>query len=146
MCWTDEVTLPCPDPAAAASARRFCAEGLIRALGRQVESDEVAEDVALVTSELVANAINADCINAVVRMEVHRRQVRMSVADDGAGVPVPQNPSPMEGHGRGLMIVAGLSRAWGVTPTPTGKEVWAEVALPERLTAGLRCDSAGEPA
>ena len=51
--------------------------------------------------------------------------LRLTVRDHGPGLP--EQPHPvLDLHGRGLSIVSGLSRAFGVLPTADGgKVVWA---------------------
>jgi hypothetical protein len=52
----------------------------------------------------------------------------VSVEDPSAAPPVmADDESPGEG-GRGLLLVAALSRKWGWTALPTGKRVWCEVS------------------
>lgn len=106
---------------ARARVRRLCAQ--------QQVSDELCSDLQLVLSELVGNA--------------HRHAgppVGYDVRPDGSDVLVvveDANPDPPPADlptardtaesGRGLHLVAALSRAWGWRPTPNGKEVWARV-------------------
>jgi hypothetical protein len=78
-------------------------------------------------------------VHADAMIDLHRQRVRIGVTDDGAGLPQVQHPRANEGHGRGLQIVERLSLAWGVSPAPSGKLVWADLAVPAELTTGLRC-------
>jgi hypothetical protein len=41
----------------------------------------------------------------------------------------PGNPRPTDPKGRGLLVVAALSREWGVSAADGTKQVWAEIAL-----------------
>lgn len=89
---------------------------------------------ALVTSELVTNAMLHARTHMRLRVCAHDRTVRISVSD---GVPdmvsvarrapvTPDRREAGERAGRGLAVVAALSHRWGVLPTPTGgKSVWA---------------------
>ncbi|MFJ6661285.1 ATP-binding protein [Streptomyces sp. NPDC091377] len=80
----------------------------------------VDEDIVLVVSELVTNAVT----HAVgpIRADLHRHldgSIRIAVADGG---PAPSAPRPPEGplieHGRGLAIVAALAARHGRDTTP----------------------------
>jgi anti-sigma regulatory factor (Ser/Thr protein kinase) len=122
-----------------ASARRFCLHRLTQVIGDGVAAQNSIDDAVLVTSELVTNALHAGCGHVVIAVDVHRSHVGISVEDDGHGLPQLQHPTETEGHGRGLQIVEQLSRAWGVSPRPIGKTVWADLALPTQLTTYLSC-------
>lgn len=138
MCWQGELMLPC-DAAAVATARRFCSHRLSQVIGEGSAAQDSIDDTVLVTSELVTNALNAGCAHTAVAIDVHRTHMRISVEDDAQGLPQVQHPSATQGHGRGLQIVERLSQAWGVSPTPTGKRVWADLVLPAQLTTDLTC-------
>ncbi len=87
----------------------------------------VVETVELLTSEVVTNAIlhTGSAPELVVR--VVEARVRVEVHDTSSAVPVVLEPDPYEQGGRGMRIVDGLARAWGVEHVPTGKRVWFEV-------------------
>lgn len=108
---------------------------------------DLVEDAALVTAELVANAVThalrspaaapRPCPHgpvppaawlALVRLD---RAVVCAVADPSPQLPVPADPQPFAESGRGLRIVAELSESWGHTaPEPGGKTVWARLTGP----------------
>ncbi|MER5934161.1 ATP-binding protein [Streptomyces sp. NPDC002054] len=98
----------------------------------------LSEDVGLVVGELAANA--------VLHGRVPGRDFELLLAYDGDGggksvrVEVvdargdrlpPAEPGPVDPWsaecGHGLLLVRALARAWGVSPRPPGKAVWAEV-------------------
>jgi len=59
-----------------------------------------------------------------------RGALRLTVADHGRAVPGLLTPG-FDLHGRGLTVVAGLSKAFGVLPTTDGgKVVWAVLDAP----------------
>lgn len=58
----------------------------------------------------------------------HDRDVLWHVGDAG----------PVVG-GRGLLLVEALTAKWGVTPTSTGKAVWAELPIPAGWQHGVDC-------
>jgi signal transduction histidine kinase len=139
VCRQVDWSLPC-DAVAASGARRLCAQWLGKTVGASPAAQDCIDRASLVISELVTNAVNAGCVGAVVRIDLHRHLVRVGVTDDGVGLPQVQHPTASEGHGRGLQIVERLSLAWGVTAVPAGKLVWADLSVPAELTADLRCD------
>jgi len=87
----------------------------------------VVDTVALLTSEIVTNAIlHAESApELVVRLTDAR--IRVEVHDASPAVPVVQEPDPYDPSGRGMAIVDRLARSWGVEHVPEGKRVWFEV-------------------
>lgn len=112
-----------PVGATAHAARSFLQE----ALEHWGYAGTLLDDARLVISELVTNAvIHADTpLSVSVRAE--RAGVWLSVRDGSPTMPTPRAPSPRTASGRGLQLVAALSRDWGVEPTRDGKVVWAEL-------------------
>jgi hypothetical protein len=54
--------------------------------------------------------------------------VRVEVSDGDPAPPVLHLPSTTRLDGRGMLLVHGMSRAWGVLDSPDGgKTVWAEL-------------------
>lgn len=89
-----------------------------------------ANDVVLVTSELLANAALHAGGPCHVSVAQHQHCVRVEVTDLAPGLPVMGLPLHDNdgGSGRGLRIVEALSDRWGVQPRADGsKTVWAEV-------------------
>ncbi|MFJ8994683.1 ATP-binding protein [Streptomyces sp. NPDC102279] len=93
--------------------------------------EDTCDTAALVVSELVTNAIVHAAGQRVV-CELHDADdlVRIAVCDEGCapGEPRPSPERPDEEHGRGLLLVAAVSRAWGAQDTGPGLLVWAELA------------------
>lgn len=93
--------------------------------------EDTCDTAALVVSELVTNAIVHAAGQRVV-CELHDvgDLVRIAVCDEGCapGEPQPSPRRPDEEHGRGLLLVAAVSRAWGAQDTGPGLLVWAEIA------------------
>jgi hypothetical protein len=55
------------------------------------------------------------------------------VRDDDPVAPKPRPLTSDQPGGRGIPLVAALSRAWGVSPSPRGgKVVWAVLPLADR--------------
>ena len=115
-----------PEAASAVKARRFV-ESAVRASG---DPALVALDatVALLTSELVTNAV----LHAAGEIDVHvvlgDGVVRVGVTDHGPGLPSRKPDDDGATTGRGLLLVERLATDWGVAPTGRGKTVWVEVA------------------
>jgi len=92
--------------------------------------DLIAEDVLLSASELVTNVILHTGGGGELRAwdpEPHV-PLRIEVEDHDPRMPhaLPAARPGPGGGGRGLMLVACVSDAWGVLTTDLGKLVWAE--------------------
>jgi anti-sigma B factor antagonist len=91
-------------------------------------------DAALVLSELLSNALRhggpLSGSDIRVAWELDADTVRVSVSD-GGGPTQPElgEPTPTTTGGRGLRIVARLSRRWGTLCDDEGTTVWAEVLV-----------------
>ena len=57
------------------------------------------------------------------------------VSDSNTSHPRPRQPHIIGENGRGLFLVAQLSRRWGSRSAPAGKVVWAEQDLPSKAVA-----------
>lgn len=84
----------------------------------------VLEDVALVVSELVTNAIMHGDGEIQLRLQVDSGSIVVGVQDTGANRP--QVPADGAGNesGRGMTLVAAVAQDWGVRALGDGKEVW----------------------
>ncbi|MFH8791269.1 ATP-binding protein [Streptomyces sp. NPDC017941] len=111
-------------PESAATARH-----LLRTACAVWGLDDLAEDGALIVSELVANAVQharRESIRVVIdRPEAGR--VRVGVVDFSKMPPVRKAPGPDDEGGRGLALVTELAEDWGTDPLPWGKRVWPEL-------------------
>lgn len=89
---------------------------------------ELADDIAMVTSELATNAVLHGERPIRITVETSADRLRIEVTDAGPGMPVELDASPELETGRGLAIVAALAQDWGAERLPgSGKVVWAEV-------------------
>ncbi|MFD8387707.1 ATP-binding protein [Streptomyces sp. NPDC059680] len=129
-------------PGSVAQARRLAHA---RLTGWSVCAD-TCDSAALVMSELVTNAIVHTASSRVVcELHDHDDTVRIAVRDEGCapGEPHPSPQRPDEEHGRGLLLVDALCRAWGAQEHGAGLLVWAELARrtdADRDTAAPRAD------
>jgi anti-sigma regulatory factor (Ser/Thr protein kinase) len=108
------------------AARRFARD----ALEAWAVPGELLEQVELVVSELVGNAVKH--AGGATRLELAKTDdgVRVTVRDRGAGEPRAMRASPLEEGHRGLFIVDTVSARWGYLPEDGGKAVWAEFRVP----------------
>ena len=116
---TDEVraTLP-PQADSVGAARRFVDAALAR-WGRR----ELADVAALLTSELVTNAVLHARTDLDVVVGATGAGVQVEVHDRSPVLPVRRDYSLAAGTGRGLVLVDELADDWGVEPGAT-KSVW----------------------
>jgi anti-sigma regulatory factor (Ser/Thr protein kinase) len=100
--------------------------------------ENVAQDAALVVSELVTNAVLHTGTVLSVRVRRLDPGVRVEVKDGSTQPPVPvtdrsedllANPFMT---GRGLALLSATADRWGSDPLPDGKAVWAEVGTGRR--------------
>jgi two-component sensor histidine kinase len=118
------------EPASAALVRHRIAADLTTS---GVSSDSV-DEVALVVSELVGNAIRHARPSAAGTLQVDwdiddTSGLIVRVADPSDATPQPRTPTADEPGGRGLAIVAAVAEEWGYRRSERGKEVWARVPI-----------------
>ena len=90
------------------------------------------EDLLLVVSELVTNAVVHGAEPIRVTMVRAPQRIRVEVTDGAAAASPHGNPRPPTDAetGRGLSVVTRLAVAWGWRASPgRGKTVWAELPL-----------------
>lgn len=114
-----------PHPTAPHASRNFVTRTLLGwGLGALIPS------ATLVVSELVTNSTIHAGTDIEVSIAWDQGDLRLSVGDNSPKQPH-QRHSRLDVHGRGLVVVAGLSRAVGVLPTVDGgKVVWAVLDPP----------------
>jgi len=89
---------------------------------------DIVDDVLLVVTELVNNAVTHARSECELRISINPLSIRIEVMDQGAGTPDPLPPSSTRNHGRGLHLVDALTAAWGFEQVlDDGKMVWAEL-------------------
>lgn len=82
-----------------------------------------------VAAELFTNALRHGRGNPRVSVSRRASGVEISVADSSRELPCLHHACPDDEEGRGLAIVNSLASSWGVSPSRTGKRVWAVVPL-----------------
>ncbi|AJE84150.1 putative anti-sigma regulatory factor, serine/threonine protein kinase [Streptomyces albus] len=110
------------EPQSAATARRLLREALAA-----WQLDVLADDGALVVSELVANAVQhtrRDSIRIVIDRPAPA-WVCVGVEDFSSVLPEPRESGAEDEGGRGLALVGELAKDWGTDSLPWGKRVWA---------------------
>ncbi|MFJ4832767.1 SpoIIE family protein phosphatase [Streptomyces sp. NPDC088747] len=99
---------------------------------------DIVDDAVVLTSELVTNAVVHAGTSADVLCLRSDDGVRIEVADRYPEREIPLQATainmgnPDSEGGRGLQLCAALAGRWGVEYTPTQKQVWFQLELPER--------------
>jgi anti-anti-sigma factor len=119
-------------PASLASLRRareFVAEWL-----SDWSRDQLIPVATVVVNVFIENVLQHTADAPVLILESDGEVVYISVQDE-TSAPAVRHEDPYRGGERvsGLAIVASVCRAWGSTPTPSGKTVWAVVAPENQL-------------
>lgn len=117
--WAHEMALAAT-PHSVAAARRFVSGHL-----SSHRLPHLIEDVRLVTSELATNAVAHAHSAFVITLATADGSVVVTVRDMSALPLVPATPELFDVRGRGLLLVAALSQAWGTSSDERGgKSVW----------------------
>lgn len=118
-----DTTFP-PETSSVRAARRAILEALDL-------DGTIAQDVELMASELIANAVIHAGTPITVSASRRGSIIRVEVADDGAGRPRVKRHSLTSPTGRGLHVIDALSTRWGIEPSDggPGKTVWFELDL-----------------
>jgi anti-sigma regulatory factor (Ser/Thr protein kinase) len=87
--------------------------------------DQLREDMLLVVSELVTNAVVHGRSDPIVVASFDDGRLRIEVHDEDRSPPIVTSSSGPDG-GFGIRLVEALSDAWGWGPTESGKRVWIE--------------------
>jgi len=128
------LALTLPGDMRAAEAARHA----IAAFGTRI-NPETLDTVTLLVNELVTNSLLHACADGGsigVDIALSDDKIRATVEDPGEGfTPPPYDPDPEATSGRGLFLVAALSDAWGVDPSPHTR-VWFEIERPDLAATG----------
>jgi len=111
-----------PVPTAAAVARQIA-----RHACRDWGIPDAADDVALVVSELVTNAVVHAKTPLILALEHEGPTLAVAVGDGHPVTPWLAVQGPEQSGGRGMVIVSHLATSWGVVRTVLGKTVWVSL-------------------
>ena len=104
-------------------ARQYVRAGLIGNV-----PEERLDDVVLVVSEVVTNAVVHGAPPGSLIISMSDDLIRIEVSDSAAAGPVREAIHHESQRGRGIGLMDTLSDRWGVTARPEdGKVVWFEV-------------------
>ncbi len=103
------------------------ARGFVRQALSRWGYPAACETAALLTSELVTNAVLHAGTGVTVTVCARDGIVRVEVADGSARVPTTPPYGGEAQTGRGLALVQRVATTWGVERQPGGKTVWFEV-------------------
>jgi GAF domain-containing protein/anti-sigma regulatory factor (Ser/Thr protein kinase) len=90
---------------------------------------EVSECAALLTSELVTNAVLHAATPFTVTLHLMADRIRVDVADGNPVAPSVKDYATDAATGRGLTLFNTLASDWGVQPVIGGKIVWFELPV-----------------
>lgn len=116
----------------------------VRATLAEWDRSQLADDVEVVVSELLANVVLHAPGPARVALVLESDGLLLEVSDSGAAMPAPRLASDGSTTGRGLGLVTSLSEAWGWSPSPDGpgKSVWCRFgAQPRAVGPDLDVDA-----
>lgn len=136
----ESATFP-PVDESVAQARRF-----VRKVLASWGADGTVDDVVLLTSELVTNAIIHSGTDTEVVCSLLPGAVQVEIVDHYPTRWLPAPPSQVEDDsegGRGLALTTAIALAWGIEYTAATKRVWFKVPLPE--LGPVSADETGAP-
>jgi anti-sigma regulatory factor (Ser/Thr protein kinase) len=106
----------------------------VRAALGYCDLDRFADDAAIITSELVTNAVQharrdvTETVRVTLARASESEAVIIAVSDSSPDGPVIRTAPAGSERGLGLQIVESLSVHWGWHPAPGGKAVFAILA------------------
>ena len=113
-----------------------CARLHARLLIREWGLATLADDVEILVSELVTNAVHAtlalgQAVPVRLWLLADTARILIIVWDASPQLPIRRGASTEAESGRGLLLVEALSHQWGTSAAPAGgKTVWALTAMP----------------
>lgn len=120
------------------AARRF-----LRATLRDWDNDDYEFAAPLVLTELVTNATLHARTPYTVLLRLEPTHLVVEVVDSSPRLPHALHYAADATIGRGITLINSFSSAWGTTPTPDGKVVWAHVR-PDEPTVLAFTDNADD--
>jgi len=112
-------------PDSAPAARAF----LARLLDGWGIADDVIDDAALLTGELMANAVRSGSGVVTLKIEADNGLLHVGVHDDEEALPEGDRTGTSQLEGSGLWIVQSVAQDWGSDESceDSGKTVWFEL-------------------
>ena len=109
------------DPSGPAQARAAVCDS------DHLQLNGVSDDVALVVSEMVTNAVRHAAPPVHLEVETTDDEVLVAVCDGSPETPALRDPDDDAEGGRGMVLVELLAAEHGVRVQPPGKAVWARI-------------------
>lgn len=103
------------------------ARAAVTACAHELGIDEVCDDVVLLVSEMVTNAVRYAAPPVRLEIQAGEQDVVVAVCDGSAELPAPREAGDDAEGGRGMMLVDLLTTDYGVRTGPPGKAVWARL-------------------
>lgn len=103
------------------------ARAAVERWARDIGADGVCDDLKLIVSELVTNAVRYGRPPVRVAVAADDDTITVTVVDGDPGRPVARTADDDAEGGRGLLLLDLLSAEHGVRDEPPGKAVWAAV-------------------
>jgi PAS domain S-box-containing protein len=115
-----------PQPPSVAEARTR-----VRALLQECDREDLVETAALLTSEVVTNALLHAGTDIDVAARVDATGLRVEISDGSPHLPSPRRYAATAGTGRGLLMLESMVDDWGVRRHRAGKTVWFRISVSE---------------
>lgn len=103
------------------------ARAAVAACAKELGLQEVCDDVVLLVSEMVTNAIRYAVPPVRLEIQAGERDVVVAVRDGSPQPPAPRPAGEEAEGGRGMLLVDLLTTDHGVRVDPPGKAVWARL-------------------
>ncbi|MEU6406058.1 ATP-binding protein [Streptomyces sp. NPDC046985] len=113
-----------PEPVCVGHARRIT----LAFLGLWHVRGPLADNIALVVSELVSNGVEHGAGDVGLRVQYPDDEIRIEVTDGNPAPARMRSAGDDDESGRGLLLVTVLARKWGVTND--GRTTWATFRVP----------------